>query len=167
MAGTNPLAAPIATTAPREGVSSGTRGLRLLGRIGFHTLLAIVACGALFGLIGAVFAIPLAAVSQTLFERLVLQADFKEKVFTASRDAAGVMHYQLQDLINDVKRQQRQKNTPVDAWTTETFAEIETLASALDELVMEEAEEEQPGASTLPAPVMAAVTAAAQTTGAR
>lgn len=106
------------------------------------TLLAIVACGALFGVIGAVFAIPLAAVSQTLFERLVLQADFKTQEFTARRDAAGVLHYQLQDLISDVKRQQRQKDTPVDNWTTESFAEIETLAVALDELVRDEFEEE-------------------------
>lgn len=105
------------------------------------TLIAIVACGALFGVIGAVFAIPLAAVSQTLFERLVLQADFKTQEFTASRDAAGVLHYQLQDLISDVKRQQRQKETPVDNWTTESFAEIETLAVALDELVRDELDE--------------------------
>jgi hypothetical protein len=102
------------------------------------TLLAIVACGALFGVIGAIFAIPLAAVSQTLFERLVLQADFKTQEFTARRDAAGVLHYQLQDLISDVKRQQRQKDTPVDNWTTESFAEIETLAVALDELARDE-----------------------------
>ncbi len=106
------------------------------------TLIAIVACGALFGLVGAIFAIPLAAVSQTLFERLVLQADFKTQNFTASRDAAGVMHYQLQDLINDVKRQQRQKDTPVDSWTTESFAEIETLAVALDEIVREQFDDE-------------------------
>lgn len=121
------------------------------------TLIAIVAGGALFGLIGAVFAIPLAAVSQTLFEKFVLQADFKTKEFTASRDAAGVLHYQLQDLITDVKRQQRQKETPIDNWTTESFAEIETLAAALDELVCEEAGEE---------PVTAIVaTAAPQTNG--
>lgn len=106
------------------------------------TLFAIVACGALFGVVGAIFAIPLAAVSQTLFERLVLQADFKTQEFTASRDAAGVMHYQLQELINDVKRQQRQKDSPVDSWTTESFAEIETLAVSLDELVSEELDEE-------------------------
>lgn len=106
------------------------------------TLFAIVAFGALFGVVGAIFAIPLAAVSQTLFERLVLQADFKTQDFTASRDAAGVMHYQLQDLINDVKRQQRQKDSPVDSWTTESFAEIETLAVALDEIVREDLADE-------------------------
>ena len=48
MAGTNPLAARIATIAPREGVGSGTRALRLLGRIGFHAMLAVVAFIALF-----------------------------------------------------------------------------------------------------------------------
>jgi predicted PurR-regulated permease PerM len=113
------------------------------------TLFAIVACGALFGVVGAIFAIPLAAVSQTLFERLVLQADFKTQDFTASRDAAGVMHYQLQDLISDVKRQQRQKDSPVDSWTTESFAEIETLAVALDEIVREDLDDDAPLAAPL------------------
>jgi predicted PurR-regulated permease PerM len=105
------------------------------------TLLAIVACGALFGLVGAIFAIPLAAVSQTLFERLVLQADFKTQEYTSRRDAAGVLHYELQDLISDIKRQQRQKETPADLWTTESFAEIETLAVALDEMILEDVDE--------------------------
>lgn len=106
------------------------------------TLFAIVACGALFGLVGAIFAIPLAAVGQTLFERFVLQADNKTQEFTAGRDAAGVLHYQLQELINDVKRQQRQKDSPVDNWTTESFAEIETLAVALDEIVREDLDDD-------------------------
>ena len=48
MAGTNPLAAPIATTAPREGTGTGARTLRLLQRIAFHTLLIVVAFIALF-----------------------------------------------------------------------------------------------------------------------
>ncbi|QDU27646.1 AI-2 transport protein TqsA [Anatilimnocola aggregata] len=108
------------------------------------TLLAIVAFGAIFGLTGAIFAIPLAAISQTLFERLVLLREFKQEEFTTSRDAAGVLHYQLLDLIHDVKRQQRQKDIPVDNWTTESFAELETLAVALDEMVQEDEVEPAP-----------------------
>ncbi|WP_254513703.1 AI-2E family transporter [Anatilimnocola floriformis] len=108
------------------------------------TLVAIVACGALFGVVGAIFAIPLAAVCQTLFERLVLQADFKTQEFTSRRDAAGVLHYELQDLINDIKRQQRQKDTPADLWTTESFAEIETLAVTMDEMIRDELEDAVP-----------------------
>lgn len=115
------------------------------------TLLAIVACGALFGIIGAILAIPLAAISQTLFERLVLQADFKDENFSVSRSSSGVLHYQLQDLIQDVKRQQRQKTARVDAWTTESFAEIETLAVALDELVIEEDPDEPAAALVITA----------------
>jgi raffinose/stachyose/melibiose transport system permease protein len=48
MAGTNPLAAPMAATAPREGVGSAARALNLLGRVGFHALLIVVAFIALF-----------------------------------------------------------------------------------------------------------------------
>lgn len=99
------------------------------------TLLAIVAFGAIFGLIGAIFAIPLAAISQTLFERLVFQADLKDQALIKRRDSAGVLHYQLLDLLGDVKRQQRQKDTPVDNWTTESYAEIETIATELDQMI--------------------------------
>lgn len=51
MAGTNPLAAPIAATAPRASVGSASRTLTLLGRVGFHTLLAVVAFVALFPIV--------------------------------------------------------------------------------------------------------------------
>ncbi len=51
MAGTNPLAAPIAATAPRAGVGSASRTLTLLGRVGFHALLAVVAFVALFPIV--------------------------------------------------------------------------------------------------------------------
>lgn len=102
------------------------------------TLLAIVAFGAMFGLIGAIFAIPLAAISQTLFEKFVFQADLKSQTVVRRRDSAGVLRYQLLDLLGDVKRQQRQKDTPVDNWTTESYAEIETIASALDQMILED-----------------------------
>jgi len=105
---------------------------RSVGISAVVTLLGIVSCGALFGIVGAIFAIPLAAIAQTLLERFVLQADFKTQEFTGPRDSAGVLHYQLLDLISDLKRQQRQKDTPVDPWTTASFAEMETLAMALD-----------------------------------
>jgi raffinose/stachyose/melibiose transport system permease protein len=51
MAGMNPLAAPLAATAPREGVSTGARVLHLVRRVGFHTLLAVMAFIALFPIV--------------------------------------------------------------------------------------------------------------------
>lgn len=107
------------------------------------TLLAIVAFGALFGFLGAVLAIPLAAIVQTLFERLVWQRDFKDQEFKAPRDNVGVVHYQLQDLIQDVRRQQRQKEVTVNELTVTAFDEIERLAVALDDLVAKERQEEE------------------------
>ncbi|HTN75790.1 MAG TPA: AI-2E family transporter [Pirellulaceae bacterium] len=104
------------------------------------TLLAIVAFGALFGFLGAVLAIPLAAITQTLFERLVLNRDFKDQEFAAPRDASGVVHYQLQDLIHDLRRQQRQKSSTINEFTVEAFDEIERLAMALDEIVIDQRE---------------------------
>ena len=51
MARTNPIAAPMAATPAREGVGTGSRALALLRRIGFHTLLVVVAFIALFPIV--------------------------------------------------------------------------------------------------------------------
>lgn len=115
---------------------------RSVGISAVVTLLALVAFGALFGLLGAVLAIPLAAIVQTLFERLVLQTDFKEQEVEVTRDLTGVMRYQLLDLIQDVKRQQRNKEADAEHSTTTAFNEIEALATALDELIQNDAVDE-------------------------
>lgn len=115
---------------------------RSVGISAVVTLMALVAFGALFGLLGAVLAIPLAAIVQTLFDKLVLQADFKEAEVEVSRDLSGVMRYQLLDLIQDVKRQQRHKDSDIEHSTTAAFNEIESLATALDELIQRESNAE-------------------------
>jgi ABC-type glycerol-3-phosphate transport system permease component len=51
MARTNPLASPIAVSAPRAGVGTASRALTLLGRVGFHAMLAVVAFIALFPIV--------------------------------------------------------------------------------------------------------------------
>ena len=51
MARTNPLAAPIAVAAPRAGAGTASRALTLLGRVGFHAMLAVVAFIALFPIV--------------------------------------------------------------------------------------------------------------------
>jgi raffinose/stachyose/melibiose transport system permease protein len=52
MAGTNPLAAPAqAVSLPREGAAAPSRALRLMGRIAFHAMLALVAFIALFPIV--------------------------------------------------------------------------------------------------------------------
>jgi predicted PurR-regulated permease PerM len=119
---------------------------RSVGISAVVTLLSLVAFGALFGLLGAILAIPLAAIVQTLFDKLVLQADFKEKDVAISRDFDGVMRYQLLDLIHDVQRQQRLKSSDVEETTTNAFNEIEALATALDDLIVHE----EPGSAVSP-----------------
>ena len=122
---------------------------RSVGISAVVTLLALVAFGALFGLLGAILAIPLAAIVQTLFERLFLQADFKEKDVEISRDFAGVMRYQLLDLIHDVQRQQRTKDADLEESTTSAYNEIEALAVSLDDLIVRESSGEAEPAERL------------------
>jgi predicted PurR-regulated permease PerM len=117
---------------------------RSVGISAVVTLLSLVAFGALFGLLGAVLAIPLAAIVQTLFDKLVLQAEFKEKEVVVSRDFTGVMRYQLLDLIHDVQRQQRLKEIDVKEDTTAAFNEIEALAVSLEVLFARDDAEEPP-----------------------
>lgn len=122
---------------------------RSVGISAVVTLLALVSFGALFGLLGAILAIPLAAIVQTLFERLFLQTDFKEKDVEISRDFAGVMRYQLLDLIHDVQRQQRTKDADLEDSTTSAYNEIEALAVSLDELIVSESDAEAEPAKPL------------------
>ncbi len=120
---------------------------RSVGISAVVTLLALVAFGALFGLLGAVLAIPLAAIVQTLFDRLVLQSDFKEQEVEVTRDLSGVMRYQLLDLIQDVKRQQRNKEADVEHATTAAYNDIESLATSLDELIQQDVASDETAAA--------------------
>jgi predicted PurR-regulated permease PerM len=67
----------------------------------FVTLLALFAFSSLFGIAGALMAIPMAAIIQLLLNRFVFHPSTMEPEVSAGRDYASRLRYEAQDLAQD------------------------------------------------------------------
>lgn len=74
------------------------------------TLLALTALSTLFGVTGALVAVPLAAILQLLFFRYIVDRDDATNGEPAGRDQLSVVYYDAQDLVRDLRRQARTIN---------------------------------------------------------
>ena len=104
----------------------------------FVSLLAIFAFSTLFGVAGALMAIPLAAIMQLLFERFVFQPGTLESEVPSGRDFASRLRYEAQDLIQDLRKQARLKKGGTDLivkQTDQVMDEIEALTTDLDTML--------------------------------
>jgi hypothetical protein len=99
------------------------------------TLLALAVFGDLFGLLGVLLAVPLAAVFQVLLDRIVLTPTAPEQLDIGGRDKLALLRYQTQDLANDLRQQVRTKTEDVDADVDATEEELEALLNDLDGLL--------------------------------
>jgi len=107
----------------------------------FVSLLALFAFGSLFGIAGALMAIPIAAMLQLLLNRFVFGPEAEE---TSGRDAASRLRYAAQDLAQDLRKQARltkDGSTLKIAQIDQVMDEIETLTTDLDALLAQS----QPG----------------------
>lgn len=111
---------------------------RTLGMRPLVTLVAMTAFGTLFGVLGALVALPLTAIFQLLLERYMLN-NTPQTETTGERDQIGLLRYQTQELVEDVRKVLRQReSTPAD--TAEPGAAhledtIESIALDLDKLL--------------------------------
>jgi predicted PurR-regulated permease PerM len=104
------------------------------------TLLALVAFGALFGVAGALLAIPLAAIIQLLLDRYVLAKRPVEEAPPPGRDRLSVLRYEAQELVADVRTQLRDKSgVALDDESDAVEDAIEALAADIDSLLAREA----------------------------
>ena len=71
----------------------------------FVSLLAIFAFSSLFGIAGALMAIPIAAIIQLILIRFVFHPDAIEVEVTVGRDSASRLRYEAQDLAQDLRKQ--------------------------------------------------------------
>jgi predicted PurR-regulated permease PerM len=104
----------------------------------FVSLLAIFAFSSLFGIAGALMAIPIAAILQLLLERFVFDPGSMNPEASAGRDHTSRLRYEAQDLIQDLRKQARLKIGGSDQRVKQTdqiMDEIETLAGDLDLLL--------------------------------
>jgi predicted PurR-regulated permease PerM len=106
----------------------------------FVTLLAIFAFSSLFGLAGALMAIPMAAIIQLLLERFVFHAEAMEPEPSPGRDHASRLRYEAQGFAQDLRKQARLKKGGSDLRVKQidqVMDEIETIATDLDALLLQ------------------------------
>ncbi|MCX6033785.1 MAG: AI-2E family transporter [Chloroflexi bacterium] len=104
----------------------------------FVTLLAFFAFSSLFGIAGALMAIPIAAILQLVLDRFVFHPEALEPEDSAGRDYASRLRYEAQDLVQDLRKQARlkkggsaQRVRQID----QVMDEIETITTDLDALL--------------------------------
>jgi predicted PurR-regulated permease PerM len=104
----------------------------------FVTLLALFAFSSLFGLAGALMAIPIAAIIQLALNHFVFQQATVEMEVSEGRDYASRLRYEAQDLAQDLRKQARLKKRGSELAIKQTehvMDEIETIATNLDTLL--------------------------------
>ena len=104
----------------------------------FVTLLALFAFSSLFGIAGALMAIPMAAIIQLLLNRFVFHPSAMEPEVSAGRDYASRLRYEAQDLAQDLRKQARLKKRGSDLrikQIDQVMDEIETITTDLDALL--------------------------------
>jgi len=104
----------------------------------FVTLLALFAFSSLFGIAGALMAIPIAALVQLILNHFVFQQATVEMEVSEGRDYASRLRYEAQDLVQDLRKQARHKKRGSDVTIKQieqVMDEIETLTTNLDTLL--------------------------------
>jgi len=111
---------------------------RAVGVNPFITLVAIFAFSSLFGITGALMAIPMAAVIQLLLGRFVFHPGAMDMETSSGRDHASRLRYEAQQLAQGLRRQARLTKTGSDReirQVDQVMDEIETIATDLDALL--------------------------------
>jgi len=104
----------------------------------FVTLLAIFAFGALFGIAGALMAIPMAAFIQLLLDHFVFHQATMEAEVSVGRDHVSRLRYEAQGLAQDLRKQARLTKGGSDLrikQIDQVMDEIETITTDLDALL--------------------------------
>jgi len=101
----------------------------------FVTLLAFFAFSSLFGIAGALMAIPMAAILQLVLDHFVFHPEPMEPEVSAGRDYASRLRYEAQDLAQDLRKQARLKKGGSDLRVKQidqVMDEIEAITTDLD-----------------------------------
>jgi predicted PurR-regulated permease PerM len=104
----------------------------------FVTLLALFAFSSLFGLAGALMAIPIAAMIQLALNHFVFHPVTVEMEVSEGRDYTSRLRYEAQDLVQDLRKQARRKKGGSDLkirQIEQVMDEIETITTNLDALL--------------------------------
>jgi hypothetical protein len=108
--------------------------------VGVHplvTILAITAFGALLGIVGALLAIPLAALAQVLIQRFVL-GGAGGPAAPAGRDQVSALRYEAQHLAHDIRQVIRHKDDHAGESIDAAEDELEAIVVDLDRVLAHE-----------------------------
>jgi predicted PurR-regulated permease PerM len=111
---------------------------RTVGVNPFVTLLSLFAFSLLFGVAGALMAIPVAAIIQLVLNQFVFGPAQVEMEISQGRDLVSRLRYEAQDLIFDLRKQTRNKQGASEEDSGEVehlMDEIETITASLDGLL--------------------------------
>jgi predicted PurR-regulated permease PerM len=108
---------------------------RAVGVSPLVTLLSLIAFSSLFGMVGALVAIPLAAVIQLVVERFLLGPTAGQQSEPPGRDYLSMLRYEAQELVGDVRQQVRTKEGVADAEVDQLEDSLEAIATDLDSLL--------------------------------
>jgi predicted PurR-regulated permease PerM len=106
------------------------------------TILAITAFGAAMGVVGALLAIPIAALAQLFLNRYLLDPDAGRPPAPSGRDELSALRYEAQHLALDIRQQVRHKEERAGASIDAIEDEIEALAQDLDRLLARESSQD-------------------------
>jgi len=104
----------------------------------FVSLLSLFAFSSLFGIAGALMAIPMAAIIQLLLDRFIFHPTATEPEVSTGRDLASRLRYEAQELARGMRTQARVKKVGTDQWVKQTdkvMDEIEAITTDLDSLL--------------------------------
>jgi predicted PurR-regulated permease PerM len=109
-------------------------------------LLAFLTFGAIFGFTGALLAIPLAALIQLILNQVLFQTDNTQQDLPIGRDRVSMLRYEAQNLVQDVRKQVRDKETELEAGADLVEDAMEAIVLDLDSILAkaEQANEKQP-----------------------
>ena len=113
----------------------------------FVTLLSLFAFSSLFGVAGALMAIPIAAILQLLLDRFIFHPAAMEPEVSAGRDYASRLRYEALDLAQDLRKQARLKKRGSDLGIKQidqVMDEIETITTDLDALLAQASTSDAP-----------------------
>ena len=111
---------------------------RAVGVNPFVTLLALFAFSTMFGLAGALMAIPIAAMIQLALNHFVFKQATDELEVSEGRDRASRLRDEAQDLVQDLRKQARLTKKGSDLTVKkieQVMDEIETMTTSLDALL--------------------------------
>jgi predicted PurR-regulated permease PerM len=99
------------------------------------SLLAFVAFSSIFGFVGALLAIPLAAVIQLILNRSVLNINPVEVNPPVGRDTISILRYEAQNLALDVRKQVRDKEGELTERVDQMEDSMEAIIQDLDSIL--------------------------------